>query len=51
LRNARMLEALADFTRYLIMGKEMGAYTTLAVNVLPTPEKQRFGGRRTAKLY
>jgi 8-hydroxy-5-deazaflavin:NADPH oxidoreductase len=51
LRNARMLEALADFTRYLIMGKQLGAFTTLAVNVLPPPQKLSFGGRQASKLY
>ena len=51
LRNARMLEALADFTRYLIMGKQLGPFTTLAVNVLPAPHKPRFGGRQASELY
>lgn len=52
LRNARMLEALADFTRYLIMGKQLGVFTTLAVNVLPPlePHELRFGGRQASRL-
>lgn len=47
---SRMLEALADFTRYLIMGRELGPFATLAVNVLPAPPESRFGGRRDSKV-
>lgn len=50
LRNARMLEALADFTRYLIAGTPLGNFTTLAVNVLAPPQQARFGGRQASQL-
>ena len=44
LRNARMLEAVADFARYLIGGQGLGLYATVSSRVLPAPDEPRFGG-------
>lgn len=50
LRNARLLEGLADFIRLMIAGQGMGPYATLSVNVLPEAQEQRLGGRQTSSL-
>ena len=46
LRQARLLEALADFVRYLIAGRQLGVATTLAVHRVALPTSPRFGGRQ-----
>jgi 8-hydroxy-5-deazaflavin:NADPH oxidoreductase len=50
LRNARMIEGLGDFIRFLIIGQQQGGYATISVNVLPTAESQRLGGRQSSNL-
>jgi 8-hydroxy-5-deazaflavin:NADPH oxidoreductase len=51
LRNARLLEGMADFIRLIMIGQQQGPYATLSVNVLPTPTAQRLGGRQASTLY
>lgn len=43
LRNARLLESLADFIRLMIIGQGMGAYATISVHVLPEAQQKRLG--------
>ncbi len=51
LRNARLIEGLADLERFLIIGQNMGAYTVPPVfNVLPPAQTQRLGGRQASAL-
>lgn len=50
LRNARLLEGLGDFIRFMIIGQKLGAYATVSVNVLPAAEKERLGGRQVSDL-
>lgn len=50
LRNARQIEGLSDFLRFLAIGQNLGFYTTLSVNVLPPPTQQRLGGRQSSSL-
>ena len=50
LRNARLLEGLADFIRLMIAGQGMGGYATVSVHVLPEAQQQRLGGRRLSDL-
>jgi 8-hydroxy-5-deazaflavin:NADPH oxidoreductase len=51
LRNARMIETIGDFIRFLIIGQQQGGYATISVNVLPHAEQQRLGGRQASNLY
>src|SRR5262249_26588524 len=46
LRNARLLESLADLVRLLIIGQGRGPYLTLAVKELPAVTNPRLGGRQ-----
>ncbi|MGF1492831.1 MAG: NADPH-dependent F420 reductase [Microcoleaceae cyanobacterium] len=46
LRNARMLEKMADFIRFMIIGQKMGAYATISVHTLPPSQEFRLGGRQ-----
>jgi 8-hydroxy-5-deazaflavin:NADPH oxidoreductase len=50
LRNARLLETMGDFIRWIIIGQQQGGYATLSVNVLPPAEQQRLGGRQASNL-
>ena len=50
LRSARLLEAIADFTRLLMSGQNLGSYTTLSVQTLPEVSNQRLGGRQPSEL-
>jgi 8-hydroxy-5-deazaflavin:NADPH oxidoreductase len=50
LRNARLIEAMGDFIRFLIIGQQQGGYATISVNSLPPAEQQRLGGRQTSNL-
>jgi 8-hydroxy-5-deazaflavin:NADPH oxidoreductase len=34
-----------------MIGQQQGPYATISVNVLPTPESQRLGGRQASNLY
>ena len=51
LRNARLLEGLGDFIRFLMIAQRQGSYATISVNVLPTAEFQRLGSRQVSNLY
>ncbi|MEO1373498.1 MAG: NADPH-dependent F420 reductase [Cyanobacteria bacterium J06635_10] len=46
LRNARLLEGLGDFIRFMIIGQKLGSYGTISVNVLPAAQQKRLGGRQ-----
>jgi 8-hydroxy-5-deazaflavin:NADPH oxidoreductase len=50
LRNARLIEGLGDFIRFMIIGQQQGGYATLSVNVLPPAQTQRLGGRQASDL-
>jgi 8-hydroxy-5-deazaflavin:NADPH oxidoreductase len=50
LRNARMLEGMADLMRFFVIGQQKSFNTTISVNVLPPAESQRLGGRQTSNL-
>ncbi|MEH2253384.1 hypothetical protein [Nostoc sp.] len=50
LRNARLVEGLGDFIRLIMIGQKQGAYATISINVLPTAQGQRLGGRQTSSL-
>lgn len=50
LRNARMLEGLGDFIRFIIIGQQQGGYATISVNVLPEAASSRLGGRQDSNL-
>ncbi|MDY6901881.1 MAG: F420-dependent NADP oxidoreductase, partial [Cyanobacteriota bacterium] len=47
LRNARLLEEMGNFIRFMIIGQKLGSYATVSVNVLPTAQQQRLGGRQS----
>jgi 8-hydroxy-5-deazaflavin:NADPH oxidoreductase len=51
LRQARLLEGLADFIRFMIIGQLQNPYATISVNVLPGATSQRLGGRQASNLY
>jgi hypothetical protein len=44
LRNARLIEGMADFVRFLAIGQLQNFYTTISVKVLPAAEQLRLGG-------
>lgn len=46
LRNARMVEGLGDFIRFMIGGMKLGSYATISVHQLPEAQSQRLGGRK-----
>ena len=50
LRNARLLESLADFVRLLMIGQKRGPYMTFSVKELPTITNPRLGGRQPSEL-
>ncbi|NER79600.1 MAG: NAD(P)-binding domain-containing protein [Leptolyngbya sp. SIO1D8] len=50
LRNARLLEGLADLERFLVIHQGMGAYTVPSFQVLPATESSRLGGRQASTL-
>jgi 8-hydroxy-5-deazaflavin:NADPH oxidoreductase len=50
LRNARLLEGLGDFIRFIIIGQQQGGYATISVNVLPEAQSSRLGGRQASNL-
>ncbi|MEH2422552.1 MAG: NAD(P)-binding domain-containing protein [Nostoc sp.] len=50
LRNARLVEGLGDFIRLIMIGQKQGAYATISINVLPTAQGQRLGGRQASSL-
>ncbi len=47
LRNARLLEGMGNFIRFMIIGQKLGSYATVSVNMLPTAQQQRLGGRQS----
>ncbi|MBD3884564.1 NAD(P)-binding domain-containing protein [Phormidium tenue FACHB-886] len=50
LRNAGLIEGLANFYRFLLIEQKRGGYTTISLNVLPEPQTQRLGGRQPSSL-
>lgn len=50
LRNARMIEGVGDFIRFLLIEQLKNPHTTISVNVLPTPPQSRLGGRQASNL-
>jgi hypothetical protein len=50
LRNARLLEGLADLERFLLIHQNMGAYAVPSITVLPSAPTQRLGGRQPSAL-
>ncbi|MGV2826678.1 NADPH-dependent F420 reductase [Myxosarcina sp. GI1(2024)] len=50
LRNARMLEKMADFIRYMIIGQNLGSLAILSLQILPAAQTQRLGGRKISNL-
>jgi 8-hydroxy-5-deazaflavin:NADPH oxidoreductase len=50
LRNARLVEGLADFIRLIMIGQQQGSYATISVKVLPAAQKQHLGGRQASTL-
>lgn len=51
LRNARLIEGLGDFIRFVMIGQERGPYTAISVHPLPqTQRAARLGGRQASKL-
>ena len=48
LRNARLLEGLGDFIRFMIIGQKLGSHGTISVNVLPAAQQKRLGGRQVS---
>lgn len=47
-RNARLLESLADFTRFLMMAAQ-GPYMTITFDTLPEVDNSRLGGRQPSE--
>lgn len=50
LRNARLIEGLADFYRFLIGQQQKGVYTSFSLHTLPQAQTQRLGGRQPSNL-
>jgi predicted dinucleotide-binding enzyme len=50
LRNARLIEGLADLERFLLIHQNMGAYAVPSFTVLPSAPTQRLGGRQPSTL-
>jgi predicted dinucleotide-binding enzyme len=50
LRNARLIEGLADLERFLIIHQQMGGYAVPSINLLPSAPTQRLGGRQPSNL-
>jgi 8-hydroxy-5-deazaflavin:NADPH oxidoreductase len=50
LRQARLVEGLGDFIRFMIIGQLQNPYATLSVNILPAASAQRLGGRQASSL-
>lgn len=51
LRNARMIEGIGDFIRFMMIQQLQTSYATISVNVLPSPPQTRLGGRQPSSLY
>jgi hypothetical protein len=50
LRNARLIEGLGDFIRFMIIGQLQNSYATISVNILPASDRERLGGRQASNL-
>lgn len=50
LRNARLLESLADFVRLLMIDRQRGPYMTIGLKELPPVTTPRLGGRQPSEL-
>ncbi|MEM1145655.1 MAG: hypothetical protein AAGI88_24035 [Pseudomonadota bacterium] len=49
-KNARLLEGMGDFIRYLMIEQRMGPFTALSSNALPVTEKRALGGRQASNF-
>ena len=50
LRNARLIETMGDFIRFLIGGQKMGPFATLSSRILPRTDNNRLGGRQPSQF-
>jgi 8-hydroxy-5-deazaflavin:NADPH oxidoreductase len=50
LRNARLIEGLADLERFLLIHQKMGPYAVPSFSILPPAPTQRLGGRQASNL-
>jgi 8-hydroxy-5-deazaflavin:NADPH oxidoreductase len=50
LRNARSIEGIGDFIRFLLIGQLQTPYATISVQVLPAAVQSRLGGRQASNL-
>jgi 8-hydroxy-5-deazaflavin:NADPH oxidoreductase len=50
LRNARLIEGIGDFIRFLLIGQMRTPYATISVQVLPGATRSRLGGRQASSL-
>lgn len=50
LRRSRLLEGLGNFIRFMIAGKQLGSYTTVSIDLLPTATQTNLGGRQASKF-
>jgi 8-hydroxy-5-deazaflavin:NADPH oxidoreductase len=50
LRNARLIEGVGDFIRFLLIGQLQNPYATISVQVLPAAAQSRLGGRQASNL-
>jgi 8-hydroxy-5-deazaflavin:NADPH oxidoreductase len=51
LRNARLIEGIGDFIRFLLIGQLQNPYATISVQVLPAAAQSRLGGRQASNLH
>ena len=49
-RNARQLEGMGDFIRYLMIEKKMGPFATISTHSLPMTDNRAFGGRQASNF-
>jgi 8-hydroxy-5-deazaflavin:NADPH oxidoreductase len=50
LRNARLIEGVGDFIRFLLIGQLQNPYATISVQILPAAAQSRLGGRQASNL-
>ncbi len=50
LHNARMVEELGNFIRFMSIGQLQTPYATISVNTLPASQNERLGGRQSSSL-
>ncbi|MEO1035909.1 MAG: NAD(P)-binding domain-containing protein [Pseudomonadota bacterium] len=49
-RNARMLEGMGDFIRYLMIEQKLGPFTSISAHGLPVTERRSLGGRAASNF-